>query len=58
MNLCEHYACRCARANELAIMGMPLEAIEIHDDKVQCRQAPIATASPYDLSGHKDYPGE
>ena len=42
---CTHYACRCARATELAEMsdrqGRPslmIEAINVHDDEVPCRQ--------------------
>jgi hypothetical protein len=42
--MCEHYACRCARANELAIMAgrtgqtrLLVEAIRVHDQVVVCR---------------------
>jgi hypothetical protein len=35
--LCEHYACRCTRAAELAAMGKTLEAIAVHSEQVTCR---------------------
>jgi hypothetical protein len=42
--LCEHYACRCARAAELAAMydrtgkgKLLLQAVQVHDQKVECR---------------------
>lgn len=47
MNLCSHYACRCARANELAIMagrtgnnGLLEQAVAVHrwNQQVPCRQ--------------------
>jgi hypothetical protein len=37
---CEHYACRCARAAELAAMGELEAAVAVHFDKVTCREAP------------------
>lgn len=46
---CTHYACRCARANELAIMAersgrndLLFEALKVHEQEVLCRQ-PSAT---------------
>lgn len=43
--LCRHYACRCARAAELAsIAGMTgnarylAEAVAVHDQEVRCRK--------------------
>lgn len=38
--LCEHYACRCARAAELAAQGLTVEAIEVHSQRVHCRERP------------------
>lgn len=38
--LCEHHACRCARANELASMGLVPDAIRAHEERVRCRQRP------------------
>jgi hypothetical protein len=45
---CTHYACRCARAAELAEMsdryGRPslmIEAINVHDSYVTCRQVKL-----------------
>jgi hypothetical protein len=35
---CEHYICRCARAAELAAMGLLPEAIRVHQERVRCRQ--------------------
>lgn len=35
---CTHYSCRCARADELAAMGMLLDAIAVHHQRVLCRQ--------------------
>jgi hypothetical protein len=35
---CKHYACRCARAEELAEMGRYWEAIQVHEQEVRCRQ--------------------
>lgn len=34
---CTHYACRCARAAELAAMGRTFEAVQVHDQEVRCR---------------------
>jgi len=34
---CTHYSCRCARAAELAAMGLTLEAVQIHNQDVRCR---------------------
>ena len=49
--LCTHYVCRCARANELAIIAsitgqgrFLLEAIEVHSQQVRCRQPNKLTA--------------
>jgi hypothetical protein len=43
--LCGHYACRCARATELAAMydrtgrgSLLREAVEVHEKQVRCRQ--------------------
>jgi hypothetical protein len=43
--MCTHYACRCARAAELAAMAdvkgdsrLLLEAIAVHSQEVECRQ--------------------
>lgn len=45
MPKCEHYACRCARARELAAMydntgrvRYLREAIEVHEQRVECRE--------------------
>lgn len=42
---CEHYGCRCARANELAVMAertgdntLLAQALEVHDQRVTCRR--------------------
>jgi hypothetical protein len=35
---CTHYECRCARAAELAAMGLIVQAIEVHQQEVTCRQ--------------------
>lgn len=44
--LCEHYACRCARAAELAAMydrtgrgSLLREAIGVHEQLVRCRMS-------------------
>ena len=34
---CEHHECRCARAAELAAMGLTAEAVEAHQRTVRCR---------------------
>lgn len=34
---CEHHACRCRRAAELAAMGRTLDAIRCHYEQVPCR---------------------
>jgi hypothetical protein len=44
---CQHHVCRCARAAELAAMGMTPEAIAVHERTVTCRMpgqhaAPVA----------------
>jgi hypothetical protein len=50
---CEHHTCRCARANELAAMGMTLEAVAVHSESVTCRvpgqhPAPATRPTPCD----------
>lgn len=35
---CQHHECRCARAAELVAMGLLREAIDVHDQEVQCRR--------------------
>jgi hypothetical protein len=35
---CTHHECRCARAAELAAMGLTVQAIEVHSQEVTCRQ--------------------
>lgn len=36
--MCRHYACQCARREELAQMGRTVEALEIdRDTRVRCR---------------------
>ncbi len=42
---CEHHDCRCARAAELAAMGMTAEAVEVHYRRVPCRRTKPATAA-------------
>lgn len=49
MILCRHYACRCARANELAVMSTQTrdiallnQAVEVHEQSVPCRK-PVPT---------------
>jgi hypothetical protein len=47
---CEHHVCRCARARELAAMGMTLQAVEAHGQIVTCRMpgqhaAPVARST-------------
>jgi hypothetical protein len=41
---CEHYECRCARAAELAAMGLTAEAIQVHFERVRCRK--VAASPP------------
>lgn len=36
---CEHYDCRCARAAELAAMGLTAEAASAHHERVRCRRS-------------------
>jgi hypothetical protein len=36
--ICTHHFCRCMRANELAYMGMLLQAIQVHRQRVWCRK--------------------
>lgn len=50
---CEHYACRCARAAELAAIAdrtgdarYLAEAIAVHHAKVTCRNDPCPDESP------------
>lgn len=38
MTMCEHHECRCARAAELAAMGLTLEAVRVHGEQVTCRR--------------------
>jgi hypothetical protein len=38
MTQCTHYECRCARARELAEMGLIAEAVEVHQQRVTCRK--------------------
>lgn len=35
---CTHHVCRCARARELAEMELILEAIQVHNERVRCRE--------------------
>jgi len=38
---CTHHECKCARAEELASMGLLVEALELHTDRnkrVRCRR--------------------
>lgn len=47
---CQHHVCRCARAAELAAMGMTPEAVAVHEQAVTCRvpgqhQAPNVRAA-------------
>jgi len=37
---CRHHACQCARAAELAAMGLLPEAIDVHYEEVECRRVP------------------
>jgi hypothetical protein len=42
---CEDHVCRCARARELAEIGLTVEAIAVHRQSVTCRM-PGQHASP------------
>lgn len=55
--LCQHYACRCARANELANMDMLQSAIAVHFQRVTCRQ-PAAPAPVLDPARSWPFPSE
>lgn len=52
---CRHYFCRCARANELAMMGRIYEGA--HVDEVRCRmtveEARIYEARPEYIAAQK-----
>lgn len=46
MILCQHYACRCARAAELAAMDLAESAIAVHHQRVACRQPEAPVLDP------------
>lgn len=45
---CQHHYCRCMRAAELAAMGMTIEAIEVHNQDVECRVILPSLENHYD----------
>jgi hypothetical protein len=52
---CRHYECRCARAAELAAMGLIVQAIDVHQQEVTCRQrlVPGEYAAPAKTEGER-----
>jgi len=53
---CTHYVCRCARAAELATMGLTREAIAVHSQSVPCRLTSDTDAAPRNNKLPTTYP--